>query len=80
MSANLGSPLRLFSKIFKREGKLADRRPARFPYAVICGACGFTTDWVRLAGRGQKRPLIQCGVSQVLPLAGVFGRSLNQFC
>jgi hypothetical protein len=38
----------------KREGKLADRRPARFPYAVICTACGFTTDWTRLAGVAEK--------------------------
>ena len=38
----------------KKEGKLADRRPARFPYAVICGACGWTTDWVRIAGVAEK--------------------------
>jgi hypothetical protein len=28
----------------KKEGKLVDRSPARFPYAVVCGACGWTTD------------------------------------
>jgi hypothetical protein len=38
----------------KKEGKLADRRPARFLYAVICGACGWTTDWVRIAGVAEK--------------------------
>jgi len=38
----------------KKEGKLAVRKPARFPYAVICGACGFTTDWVRLPGVAEK--------------------------
>jgi len=38
----------------KKEGKLVDRVPAKFPYAVICGACGFTTDWVRLPGVAEK--------------------------
>jgi hypothetical protein len=38
----------------KKEGKLTDRRPARFPYAVICGACGWTTDWVRIPGVAEK--------------------------
>jgi hypothetical protein len=32
----------------KKEGKLVDRRPARFPYGVVCGACGFSTDFVKL--------------------------------
>ena len=38
----------------KKQGKLVDRKPARFPYAVVCGACGFTTDWVRLPGVAEK--------------------------
>jgi len=38
----------------KKEGKLVDRRPARFPYAVICGACGWTTDWARIAAVAEK--------------------------
>jgi len=38
----------------KKAGKLADRIPARFPYAVICGACGWTTDWVRIRGVAEK--------------------------
>jgi len=38
----------------KKEGKLVDRRPARFPYAVVCPACGWTTDWVRIAGVAEK--------------------------
>jgi hypothetical protein len=32
----------------KKQGKLVDRRPARFPYAMVCVACGWTTDWVRI--------------------------------
>ena len=38
----------------KKQGKLADRRPARFPYAVICGGCGWATAWVRMAAVAEK--------------------------
>jgi hypothetical protein len=38
----------------KKEGKRAAGQLARFPYAVVCGACGFTTDWVRLPGVAEK--------------------------
>jgi len=40
------SPLKACPDSGKKEGKLADRRPARFPYAMICSVCGFTIDWV----------------------------------
>src|ERR1051325_3752466 len=38
----------------KRGGKLADRRPARFPFAVVCSAYGWSTNWVRIAGVAEK--------------------------
>jgi hypothetical protein len=38
----------------KKEGKLIDRRPARFPFAVHCGACGWSTDYVKLRGVAEK--------------------------
>ena len=38
----------------KKEGKLVDRRPARFPYGVICDACGWSTDFVRTPGIAEK--------------------------
>ena len=28
----------------KKEGNPNDQRPARFPYSVVCGACGFSTE------------------------------------
>ena len=33
----------------RKEGKLVDRRPTRFPYAVICRGCGWSTDFVRIS-------------------------------
>jgi hypothetical protein len=41
-------------KCGKREAKLLDRRPARFPFAVQCGACGWLTDFVKLPGVAEK--------------------------
>jgi hypothetical protein len=38
----------------KKEGKLVDRRPARFPFAVQCGACGWTTESVKIRGVAEK--------------------------
>jgi len=52
--ADAGSALKPCPNCGKREGKLLDRRPARFPFAVVCGACGYTTTWVRLAGVAQE--------------------------
>lgn len=53
-TASKVSPLKPCPSCGKKEGKLADRRPARFPYAVICGACGWTTDWTRIAAVAEK--------------------------
>jgi hypothetical protein len=52
--ASQASALNACPNCGKKQGKLADRRPARFPYAVICGACGYATDWVRIAAVAEK--------------------------
>jgi hypothetical protein len=41
-------------KCGKKEGKLLDRRPSRLPYALQCGACGWLTDFVKLAAVAEK--------------------------
>ena len=48
------TPLKACPNYGKKQGKLADRSLARFPYALVCGACGWTTAWVRLPGVAEK--------------------------
>jgi hypothetical protein len=39
----------------KKAGELKETElPARFPYRVVCNACGFTTDFVKLPGVAMK--------------------------
>jgi len=38
----------------KKEGKFVDRRPSKFPYAVMCGACGFATEYTKLSALAEK--------------------------
>lgn len=38
----------------KDEGKLINRTGARFPFAVTCGACGWSTEHVKLQGVAEK--------------------------
>jgi hypothetical protein len=47
-------PLKPCPSCGKKEGELVDRRPAKFPYGVICGACGFSTDFVKFEALAVK--------------------------
>jgi Restriction alleviation protein Lar len=38
----------------KREGKLIENKPSRFPFRVQCTACGWMTDQVKLAAVAVK--------------------------
>lgn len=35
-------------KCGKKAGKLVHRPGSRFPYYITCGACGFSTEFVKL--------------------------------
>ena len=38
----------------KKQGKVVERRGARFPFYVHCGACGWITESVKLRGVAEK--------------------------
>jgi len=43
----------------KKQRELVERRPARFPFAVHCRACGWSIDYVKLRAVAEK--LLQRG-------------------
>jgi hypothetical protein len=38
----------------KKQGELVERKPARFPFAVHCRACGWSTEYVKIPGVAEK--------------------------
>jgi uncharacterized Zn finger protein len=48
------TPLKACPNCGKKEGKLVERRGARFPFYVHCGACGWATESVKIRGVAEK--------------------------